>query len=71
MSEMQKTFLLGVGAQKAGTSWLHDQLNRRRDADFGFLKEYHVFDALELEPFPPLDPTTPPHCNGEPGVEHA
>ena len=60
MSEMQKTFLLGVGAQKAGTSWLHDQL-RRRDADFGFLKEYHVFDALELEHFSAFRPnnTTP------------
>ena len=38
-------FLLGVGAQKAGTSWLHQQLRKRRDADFGFLKEYHVHDA--------------------------
>lgn len=41
-------FLLGVGAQKAGTTWVHAQLNRRRDADFGFLKEYHVHDALTL-----------------------
>ena len=41
-------FLLGLGAQKAGTSWLHAQLNRRRDADFGFLKEYHIHDALTL-----------------------
>ena len=53
------TFLLGVGAQKAGTSWLHDQLNRREDADFGFLKEYHVFDALELEHFSSFRPTNP------------
>ena len=47
-------FLLGVGAQKAGTSWLHQQLHHRSDADFGFLKEYHVHDALhvpELERF--------------------
>ncbi len=41
-------FLLGVGAQKAGTSWLHQQLHRRSDADFGFLKEYHVHDALTI-----------------------
>ena len=53
------TFLIGVGAQKAGTSWLHDQLNRRKDADFGFLKEYHVFDALELEHFSSFRPTNP------------
>ena len=53
------TFLLGVGAQKAGTSWLHDRLNRRKDADFGFLKEYHVFDALELEHFSSYRPKNP------------
>ena len=41
-------FLLGVGAQKAGTSWLHQQLHRRNDADFGFLKEYHIHDALTI-----------------------
>ena len=38
-------FLLGVGAQKAGTSWLHQQLQARADTDFGVLKEYHVHDA--------------------------
>ena len=53
------TFLLGVGAQKAGTSWLHDQLQRRSDTDFGFLKEYHVFDALELERFANFRPKRP------------
>ena len=53
------TFLLGVGAQKAGTSWLHEQLHRRSDADFGFLKEYHVFDALELERFANFRPKRP------------
>lgn len=42
-------FLLGVGAQKAGTSWLHQQLHNRRDSDFGCLKEYHVHDARTLE----------------------
>jgi hypothetical protein len=41
-------FLLGVGAQKAGTSWLHQQLDQRSDADFGFLKEYHIHDALTI-----------------------
>ena len=48
MTERNGTFVLGLGAQKAGSSWLHTQLNRRRDADFGFLKEYHVHDALTL-----------------------
>lgn len=41
-------FLLGVGAQKAGTSWLHQQLHKRPDADFGCLKEYHVHDARTI-----------------------
>ena len=53
------TFLLGVGAQKAGTSWLHDQLQRRGDANFGFLKEYHIFDALEVERFKCFRPKQP------------
>lgn len=43
-----KVFLLGVGAQKAGTTWLHDYLAAAPEADFGFAKEYHVFDALTL-----------------------
>jgi hypothetical protein len=42
-------FLLGVGAQKAGTSWLHQQLHSRHDADFGCLKEYHVHDARTVK----------------------
>ena len=52
----QKVFVLGVGAQKAGTSWLHYQLASRADTDFGFLKEYHIFDAVchpEYECFRP------------------
>ena len=48
MTDSAGVFLLGLGAQKAGTSWLHAQLNQRRDADFGFLKEYHIHDALTL-----------------------
>lgn len=43
-----KTFLLGVGCQKGGTTWLHDYLQRSDETDLGFLKEYHVFDALDL-----------------------
>lgn len=44
---MQKTFILGVGAQKAGTTWLHGQLSRSESINFGFRKEYHVFDVIE------------------------
>ena len=44
---MKKTFVLGVGAQKGGTTWLHRQLNNNSNVDMGFRKEYHVFDAIE------------------------
>lgn len=43
---MAKTFLLGVGAQKAGTSWLHDYLVNHPACDMGMRKEYHILDAL-------------------------
>lgn len=38
-------FLLGVGAQKAGTSWLHSYLEQNPMVDMGFQKEYHIWDA--------------------------
>ncbi len=41
-----KIFLLGVGAQKAGTTWLYRQLCGCPNVDMGFMKEYHVFDAI-------------------------
>ena len=44
---MKKIFVLGVGAQKGGTTWLHRQLNNNSNVDMGFRKEYHVFDAIE------------------------
>ena len=43
---MQKTFVLGVGAQKSGTTWLHGYLRERPDSAMGFMKEYHVWDAI-------------------------
>lgn len=45
---MKPVFVLGVGAQKAGTSWLRYQLNQSEFADFGFRKEYHVWDVACL-----------------------
>jgi len=44
----QPTFLLGTGAQKGGTSWLHDHLAASPQCATGYRKEYHVFDALDL-----------------------
>ena len=41
-------FILGVGGQKCGTTWLHYYLSQHRFVDFGFEKEYHIFDARTL-----------------------
>jgi len=41
-----KTFILGVGAQKAGTTWLYSYLNHHPNINMGILKEYHIFDQL-------------------------
>ncbi len=42
---MKPVFVLGVGAQKAGTTWLHGLLAAQPFANMGFAKEYHVWDA--------------------------
>ena len=42
-------FILGVGAQKAGTSWLHAQLQKQPAVNMGFRKEYHVWDNMLFE----------------------
>lgn len=41
------TLLFGVGAMKAGTSWLHDYLASHPDVHFSPVKEVHYFDVLE------------------------
>ena len=51
---MDRTFLLGVGAMKAGTTWLHDYLAASPQCEPGVRKEYHVFDSLDLEREPYL-----------------
>lgn len=40
-----KTFMLGIGAQKAGTSWLCGYFVKHRDVFVPPLKELHHFDA--------------------------
>lgn len=45
----KKVFILGVGAQKSGTTWLHSQLERCGNVDMGCTKEYHVFDVIYSE----------------------
>jgi len=46
---MKKVFLLGVGAQKSGTTWLHQYLSSQKNYDFGACKEYHIWDALYIK----------------------
>ncbi|MEJ8567757.1 sulfotransferase domain-containing protein [Elongatibacter sediminis] len=43
---MTKTFILGIGAQRTGSTWLHAQLRKNRSINMGLCKEYHVFDVL-------------------------
>ena len=45
-----KIFLLGVGAQKCGTSWLSKYLASFKNTNFGCSKEYHVWDAIMETP---------------------
>ena len=40
-----KIFVLGIGAQKAGTTWLHDYFINRGDIYMPKRKEMHYFDA--------------------------
>lgn len=48
---MQKTFLLGLGAAKSGTTWQYDYISRFAAVDTGFRKEYFIWDALTLSAF--------------------
>ncbi|HDR27826.1 sulfotransferase family protein [Rhodovulum sp.] len=43
----EATLMFGVGATKAGTSWLHRYLERHPDCHLRSIKELHFFDALE------------------------
>lgn len=43
------TLLLGIGAQKAGTTWLHETLARHPDCRMPAVKEVHYFDVMTVE----------------------
>lgn len=43
----EPTILLGVGATKAGTTWLWDHLSGHPDCHVRAIKELHYFDTLE------------------------
>ncbi len=48
-AEQKKIFVLGVGAQKCGTSWVFNYIKSSPFSHMGFVKEYHVWDTLYLE----------------------
>jgi Sulfotransferase family len=50
MTGSRPTFLLGLGCQKGGTTWLHAYLERHPQVARGFCKEHHVVDAHFQEP---------------------
>lgn len=41
----KKTFILGVGCQKGGTSWLYTYLNNHPQCEMSSTKELHVLDS--------------------------
>ena len=47
---MKNTFVLGLGNQKCGTTWLYKYLAASPLFIEGFAKEYHIWDALDVSP---------------------
>ena len=43
-----KTFILGVGAQKCGTTWLYDQFKANKMVKMGFRKGYQFQTLLKI-----------------------
>ena len=46
----RKTFILCLGHQRCGTTWLYEHLAQSEHFAGGGLKEYHIWDALDSEP---------------------
>ena len=59
MHMMQKTFILGVGAQMLGQPGCMASSAKNETIEFGFRKEYHVFDIVEALNKP--DDSKPPN----------
>ena len=51
MKNERRTFILGLGHQKCGTSWLHKYLCQSEAFARGYVKEYHVWDRVDLPLF--------------------
>jgi len=46
-----KTFLLCVGSERCGTSWLYNFIKQLEGVNLGDFKEYHFFDSLNIPEF--------------------
>lgn len=49
--QYKRTFILGLGNQKCGTSWLHAYLCQSNKFAEGFAKEFHVWDRRDISLF--------------------
>jgi hypothetical protein len=45
---INKIFILGVGAQKSDTGCLHQYISKSPYYNMGRMKEYHIWDALSI-----------------------
>lgn len=54
--EHRKTFLLGLGTQKAASTWLVKYLVKEKGVRFGFAAKYHIWDVAEEQYVPPQFP---------------
>ena len=45
MTFEEQTLIVGIGAPRCGTTWLHDYLRRRADVYMSPIKELHYWDA--------------------------
>lgn len=48
MSNNEKTFILGLGHQKCGTTWVYKYLSESPLFHEGFTKEYHIWDGVDV-----------------------
>jgi hypothetical protein len=73
MNDDKPIFILCVGTQKAGTSWLRKQLNKHSRINMGFIKEYNVLENIipTSKPFPaPRDENWPNWTKRMTNVQH-
>ena len=47
--DINKKFILGLGNQKCGTSWLYSYLQQFNNFDEGFWKECRIWDAIDIK----------------------